>query len=64
MWESFRKRMIEIGTKYPQLKGTINELYSLAKSEVEEGGSVNNEIELAYSSLKEHAEEMGIKLEI
>jgi hypothetical protein len=64
MWEYFKKKMIEIGNKHPQLKGTINELYSLAKSEVEEGGSPENEIELAYNSLKEHAAEIGIKLEI
>jgi hypothetical protein len=37
----------------PELKSEIQELYSLAISEIEEGGSESHECDLAYSDMLE-----------
>lgn len=43
----------EIVEKYPSLGSEIMEFYALAQMEVEDGGSVEHECELAISDIEE-----------
>ena len=47
--------------KYPQLKDQVNDLFQLCKDEIEEGGSVEHEIELCYGSVRELVDEIEKK---
>jgi hypothetical protein len=43
----------EVVEKYPSLRSEIMEFYALAQMEVEDGGSVEHECELAISDIEE-----------
>lgn len=62
MHEQFLKRLREIGNAHPELKKHIQEVYSLAMAEIEDGGSESNEISLAFNSIQEEADKLGIKI--
>ena len=49
----------EVITKFPQLKGQVNDFYQLCRDEIEEGGSEQHEIDLCRQSVKELIEEIG-----
>jgi hypothetical protein len=42
---------IDLIKQYPQHKGQLTEYYYLAETEIEEGGSVENECELAQRDM-------------
>ena len=44
---------IDLIKQYPQHKGQLTEYYYLAESEIEEGGSVEHECELAQRDMME-----------
>ena len=44
---------IDLIKQYPQHKGQLTEYYYLAESEIEEGGSVVNECQLAHTDMME-----------
>lgn len=46
------KYCIEMATQYPQHAEEIKDLYILASDEVEDGGSVGHECELAISDIE------------
>ena len=49
--QQLKAEAIRIITAKPELKSEIQDLYSLAISEIEEGGSESHECQLAYSDM-------------
>jgi len=49
--QQLKTEAIRIITAKPELKSEIQDLYSLAVSEIEEGGSESHECQLAYSDM-------------
>jgi hypothetical protein len=48
-----KSEAVKIIAERPELKSEIQDLYSLAVSEIEEGGSEMHECELAYNDMVE-----------
>jgi len=51
--EDFQKTCSGYINKYPELKQEILDIYNLCLEEIEEGGSVNHEVSLGMTDLKE-----------
>ena len=49
--QQLKAEAIRIITAKPELKSEIQDLYSLAISEIEEGGSESHECQLAYGDM-------------
>ena len=67
MNQYIKEQLIEplrrVAEKYPSLKREINELYSLAMSEIEDGGSIDHEIELALDEVEELIDNINERFE-
>lgn len=50
--KTLKKYCIEKIDQYPELADQIRDFYSLALSEIEEGGSESHECELAWSDIE------------
>ncbi len=59
--EQLRQDLRAIITKYPQLKGQVNDFFQLCKDEIDEGGSPTNEIDLCRNSVQELVDEIEKK---
>lgn len=58
MTQDIKKYATDMILKYPTLKDMIIDLYSLCMSEIEEGGSEQNEFSLFQRDVEELIEEM------
>lgn len=58
MTQDIKKYATDMILKYPTLKDMIIDLYSLCMSEIEEGGSEQNEFNLFQRDVEELIEEM------
>jgi hypothetical protein len=52
-WPEFIKFAKETKDKYPELGSKIYDIVAMAKDEIADGGSEDNECELGYSDIQE-----------